>query len=177
MTGFGAAAGVVGGARVSVELRSVNHRFFNPSLKLPASLARWEGDVRETLRRHVARGHVTITARVERNGAEIGAIDESRFAQFASSLIALRDRHGLGGEVDVPNLAGKSLRLKVPATTQNGQVFRLKGHGMPVIGQPDARGDLYATVDVELPRQLTPEERTHFEELQRLGQAKATSVA
>ena len=58
----------------------------------------------------------------------------------------------LGGEADVPTLGGKPLRLKVPPTTQNGQVFRLKGHGMPLGGKPQERGDLYATVDVELPR-------------------------
>src|ERR687889_779674 len=59
MTGFGAAEGRVGALRVSVELRTVNHRFFNPSLKLPTALGRWEGEVRETLRQRVARGHVT----------------------------------------------------------------------------------------------------------------------
>ena len=74
----------------------------------------------------------------------------------------------LGGEADVPTLGGKSLRLKIPPTTQNGQVFRLKGHGMPVAGKPDEHGDLYATVDVQLPRQLTPEQRAHFEALQKL---------
>ena len=58
----------------------------------------------------------------------------------------------LGGEAEVPTLAGKSLRLKVPPTTQNAQVFRLKGHGMPVVGKPDEHGDLYATVDVQLPQ-------------------------
>ena len=47
------------------------------------------------------------------------------------------------------------VRLKIPETTQNGQVFRLKGHGMPAVGKPDERGDLYATVDVQLPRSLT----------------------
>ena len=66
MTGFGAADGVVGGGRVSVEVRSVNHRFFSPSIKLPSTLNRWEGDVREALRRKVARGHVTLGARFER---------------------------------------------------------------------------------------------------------------
>jgi DnaJ-class molecular chaperone len=67
--------------------------------------------------------------------------------------------------------------LKVPTTTQNGQVFRLKGHGMPIVGKPEERGDLYATVEVQLPRQLTPEERTHFEGLQRLAEAAKSSVA
>ena len=41
MTGFGAADGIVAGMRVSAEVRSVNHRFFNPSLKLPSMLARF----------------------------------------------------------------------------------------------------------------------------------------
>jgi DnaJ-class molecular chaperone len=83
----------------------------------------------------------------------------------------------LGGEVSVSTPGGKSLRLKIPATTQNAQVFRLKGHGMPVVGKPTERGDLYATISVQLPRQLSAEERTHFEELQKLGQAKTNSVA
>jgi len=75
----------------------------------------------------------------------------------------------LGGEADVETLAGKSLRLKIPPGTQNGQVLRLKGHGMPTVNHPDQTGDLYATVDVQLPRQLTPEQRKHFEELVKSG--------
>ncbi len=75
----------------------------------------------------------------------------------------------LGGEADVHTLAGKALRLKVPATTQNGQVFRLKGHGMPVANKPDDGGDLYATVDVQLPKSLTSDQRLKFEELVKTG--------
>jgi curved DNA-binding protein len=76
----------------------------------------------------------------------------------------------LGGEAEVKTLGGKTLRLKIPPTTQNGQVFRLKGHGMPVAGKPDEHGDLYATVDVQLPRELTPEMRAHFEALKKLDE-------
>ena len=101
MTGFGAAEGPVGGSRVSVELRSVNHRFFNPSLKLPSALSQWEGEVRESLRQRIARGHVTAIARIERNEAAGILVDEERFARFAADLKRLRDEHGLGGEVDV----------------------------------------------------------------------------
>lgn len=102
MTGFGAAEGRVAGQRVSVELRSVNHRFFNPSIKLPATFARWEGEVREVLRQRIARGHVTLSARVDReSGARGQAIDESRFGEYVELLTSLRERHGLGGEVDV----------------------------------------------------------------------------
>ncbi|MGC4083419.1 MAG: DnaJ C-terminal domain-containing protein [Vicinamibacterales bacterium] len=73
----------------------------------------------------------------------------------------------LGGEAEVQTLAGKTLRLKVPATTQNGQMFRLKGHGMPTSNRPES-GDLYATVEVQLPKTLTPEERAHYEALAEL---------
>jgi len=75
----------------------------------------------------------------------------------------------LGGEAEVRTIGGKALRLKVPPGTQQGQVFRLKAQGMPAIGKPDEHGDLYATADVQLPRTLTPEQRTHFEALQKLG--------
>jgi uncharacterized protein (TIGR00255 family) len=101
MTGFGAADGTVGRARVSVELRSVNHRFFSPSIKLPGQLARWETEVREAVRQQVSRGHVTISARVERAEGNGAMIDEAVFAARAAALIALQQRHALGGTVDV----------------------------------------------------------------------------
>jgi curved DNA-binding protein len=73
----------------------------------------------------------------------------------------------LGGEAQVPTVIG-TVRLKIPETTQNGQVFRLKGHGMPAVGKPDERGDLYATIDVQLPRALTRDQRHHYEALAKL---------
>jgi DnaJ-class molecular chaperone len=83
----------------------------------------------------------------------------------------------LGGEVDVNTLGGRSLRLRIPPTTQNGQVFRLKGHGMPTVGKPGEVGDLYATVAVDLPRELTQEQRAHFEALKKLETGTRNSAA
>ena len=74
----------------------------------------------------------------------------------------------LGGEAEVPVPGDPPLRLRIPPMTQNGQVFRLRGHGMPSVGKSGDRGDLYATVTVTLPRQLTEEQRQHFEALARL---------
>jgi len=75
----------------------------------------------------------------------------------------------LGGEAQVETLSGKTLRLKIPPGTQNGQMFRLKGHGMPTVKRPDQTGDLYATINVQIPRDLTPEQRRPFEELAKSG--------
>lgn len=106
MTGFGSAEGEVGGALVAVEVRSVNHRFFNPSIKLPSEFGKWEGEVRDTLRRSVNRGHVTLIARVARTQLE-GRIDESRFATYVQQLRDLQQKYGLDPALDV----GTILRL------------------------------------------------------------------
>ena len=82
----------------------------------------------------------------------------------------------LGGEAEVPNLGGKPIRLKIPSGTQNGQVFRLRGKGMPLVGKSNEFGDLYATVEAELPRELTPEERSHYEALARLAGGKSSAA-
>src|SRR5438045_6170471 len=101
MTGFGSAEGEVGGALVAVEVRSVNHRFFNPSIKLPTELAKWEGEIRETLRKAIARGHVTLFARVERRETDGGRIDEEQFSVYVEQLRKLHERLVLGPTIDV----------------------------------------------------------------------------
>ena len=100
MTGFGSAEGQVGALRVSIELRTVNHRFFNPSIKLPATFTKWEGDVREMLRQRIARGHVALTTRIERESAGSGAINEKRFGEYVSVLRSLQERYGLSDALD-----------------------------------------------------------------------------
>ena len=74
----------------------------------------------------------------------------------------------LGGDVSVPTISGTSLRLKIPELTPAGRVFRLKGQGMPTVGKPAERGDLYATVEIQLPDNLSDEERAHYEQLKEL---------
>jgi curved DNA-binding protein len=71
----------------------------------------------------------------------------------------------LGGEAAVQTLGGSTLRVKIPPFTQSGRVFRLRGHGMPAVGRPEERGELYATADVQIPASITDEEREHWEAL------------
>ena len=106
MTGFGSAEGKVGNAGVSVEIRTVNHRFFNPSIKLPGTFSKWEGDVRELLRHRIARGHVALTARVEREIGRGAGINEQRFAEYVTILRELQTRHGLSDKLDAGMIIG-----------------------------------------------------------------------
>jgi len=138
MTGFGAAEGRVGSSRVTVELRSVNHRFFNPTIKLPGAFARWEGEVREALRKQVARGHVTLFARAERDETRGSSIDEVKFAQHVAQLRELQQRYSLGGELDIATV------LRMPEVFAAGE--REEDTGIA--------GELVAIVD-EAARALT----------------------
>jgi uncharacterized protein (TIGR00255 family) len=104
MTGFGAAEGVIGDARASVEIRTVNHRFFSPNLKLPAAFARWEGEIREILRQKISRGHVTLMVRVDRDSSTAATIDEDRLANYVTLLKALQKKHKLAGDIDLATL-------------------------------------------------------------------------
>jgi curved DNA-binding protein len=74
----------------------------------------------------------------------------------------------LGAEVEVPTVKGSRVALKLPAETQNGRVFRLRGQGMPRLGAPRQHGDLFVTVQVRLPTNLRDEERDLFRRLHQL---------
>ena len=73
----------------------------------------------------------------------------------------------LGGEVRVTTPDGRGLMLRIPPETPNGKSFRLRGQGMPQLGQPDKRGDLYAEVSIILPTHLNDEQRRLFESFAR----------
>jgi len=72
----------------------------------------------------------------------------------------------LGTEARVPTMEGNA-RLKIPAGSQPGQRFRLRGRGMPKGG--GERGDLYVVLTLEIPRSLTPKQRELWEALSREG--------
>jgi uncharacterized protein (TIGR00255 family) len=108
MTGFGSAeAGVLGG-RLRVDIRTVNHRYFNPQLKLPTELSGIEGELRERLRQLLERGHVAVTARwVEAPTQEAGAltVDLDRARQVVAAAKELKKKLKLKGEVDLAFVA------------------------------------------------------------------------
>lgn len=125
MTGFGAADGPFGGWRLVVEVRTVNHRFFSPSIKLPSSCARWESEVREALRGQVSRGHVTLTARLERGGEDRGGVDEARFAAAVAQLRRLQAAHDLDGGVDLATVLRMPEVLAPPREEEGGGLAEL----------------------------------------------------
>jgi curved DNA-binding protein len=71
----------------------------------------------------------------------------------------------LGGETELNTLSGK-IKIKIPAGTQPGKILRLKAKGMPVYDQPGQYGDLLVTIQVQIPENLTEEQKELFKRLQ-----------
>ena len=77
-------------------------------------------------------------------------------------LAVLDDQAALGDEVTIQALTGAQLQLRVPAGSQAGKVFRLKGKGLPAL-KDGVAGDLYATLEIRLPEPITPELRDLYQ--------------
>jgi len=107
MTGFGSADGTVLGGRLRVEIRTVNHRYFNPQFKLPSELVGVEGPLRERLRQLLDRGHVAVSARwLEPPTSESAiAVDLARARQVVAAAKELKKQLKLKGEVDLAFVA------------------------------------------------------------------------
>ena len=122
MTGFGAAEGKVAGGRLRIEIRTVNHRYFNPQLKLPYDLAGVEGELRERLRALLERGHVAVSARwIEQPEAEAAVmLDLDRAKQVVKALRELKKQLRLKGD---PDLAFVARHPEVLTYSGNGVVM------------------------------------------------------
>jgi uncharacterized protein (TIGR00255 family) len=107
MTGFGAGEGAAGGGRLRMEIRTVNHRFFNLSAKLPGDLAPLEPELRERLRKDLERGHVSVSVRwIEAPSHDTGlALNLERARLVVARLRELQTTLGVAGEVTLELVA------------------------------------------------------------------------
>jgi uncharacterized protein (TIGR00255 family) len=107
MTGYGEGTQAVRGARVSVQIRSLNHRHLDLQLRVPREYLSLEEDIRKTLRGKIARGRVDVF--VNRYAGKASArkleMDESLVGQYIEGVKQLKKRYKLAGEVDVSLLA------------------------------------------------------------------------
>ncbi len=71
----------------------------------------------------------------------------------------------LGSEIEVPTIDGQRSKVKIPAGTQTGQQFRLKGKGMSVLNRPESRGDMYIEIFVETPVNLDKKQQDLLKQL------------
>ncbi|HEX2076053.1 MAG TPA: YicC/YloC family endoribonuclease [Longimicrobium sp.] len=108
MTGFGEAERETEAGTLRVEIRTVNHRHLSINFRTPASLAKWEPQMRDWLRAHLSRGHANVAVRLESPAASAAAVglklDEERVRAYLALFNELRERFGVSGEPDLSQL-------------------------------------------------------------------------
>jgi len=107
MTGFGAGESDLAGVRTVVELRSVNGRFCDISVRLPKSLGSLEGRVRARVQEQLTRGNVSVSVRCdEGDAAEHGLrIDVEAGKKYCDALRKLKEQLGVSGDVSLDMVA------------------------------------------------------------------------
>ncbi len=107
MTGFGRGVAKAGGARVTVELRSVNQRFLRVGVKVPHALAALEPRVREIVTAGARRGQIDALVSLEDGAAgTVPVPDVRRVRRYVEAWRKIARELGLPGEPDVGTLAG-----------------------------------------------------------------------
>ncbi len=103
MTGYGVADGRLNGGRIQAEVRTVNHRHFNLSLKVPSGLQDVEGELRQRLRDRLARGHVSVAIRwiEEPERDPVISVNLDRAQDIVEALRELQSTLDLAGDIDV----------------------------------------------------------------------------
>ena len=108
MTGFGHARFEVDGAAFEVEVRSVNHRHLDVRIRVPHGLSAFESDVRQLVAERLDRGKVdlSVSAAAGTPTGDAVTLDLGAAEQYLRAARELRERHGVGGELDVRGLLG-----------------------------------------------------------------------
>jgi len=108
MTGYGKKDGTSQKAGVTVEIRSVNHRFLEVAVRAPRSLAQLEDQIRKAVQQHCFRGRVDVSVSIQSGGSSLKTvqIDEALAKQYHAALKKLQKTLGLRGAVDMSILAG-----------------------------------------------------------------------
>ena len=103
MTGYGEASQNIHGARITVQIRSVNHRHLDLQVRTPREYMSFEEEIRKLLREKISRGRIDLF--VNRYAAKGQArkleMDEALISQFISGVAQIKKKYKLGGEVDV----------------------------------------------------------------------------
>lgn len=106
MTGFGRGAAKIDGGKVTVEIKTVNHKFFDATLKLPSSLFLFEDDIKEILQREIKRGKVNFGMICDGRlaGAEHVTIDKEIAGRYYNELKGLKKHLGLQEAISIKDI-------------------------------------------------------------------------
>ena len=106
MTGYGRGEAVVHGRSITVELRSVNNRYLDCTIKLPRIYVFAEDAIKSKVQAHISRGKVDVYITVDASAADVAKVTVNReLAAYYAALCALRDSYGLKDDISVSLLS------------------------------------------------------------------------
>src|SRR5215467_7870883 len=105
MTGFAQVKSHAGdGVSFTLSLKSVNHRFLDPQLRLPMEMEELEMKLRRLLKERLARGHVEVTLSVEHRGGQGYDFNRELVGGYVEAFRKAASEFGTGGEPDLNNV-------------------------------------------------------------------------
>ncbi len=115
MTGYSRVSQPTPHGTVTVEIRSTNHRFLEVEQRVPDGLAGFEGELAQVIRKHVRRGRVdvTVTLQPTKRATRRLLFDEQLAQTYYESLVELKSRFGLRGEITLDQLLSHPNLLNV----------------------------------------------------------------
>jgi len=111
MTGFGKAEAAIGGKKIAVEMKSLNHRYLEISLRLPALLALYEIDIKKKIGEQFSRGRIEVTVRID-DGEDLGSegqviLNLPRVRHYYALMTQLKKELGLSDEITLSMITGQ----------------------------------------------------------------------
>lgn len=117
MTGFGSAQLAKGKNRATVEIKSVNHRYFDASYYLPTGFASLENKIRQLLQKSIKRGRITLSVRITKRPDSVIALNKEVAKNYLKSAKTLQKSFNLDNDLKLSDL------IRLPGVLENREVF------------------------------------------------------
>lgn len=127
MTGFGRRQGTYAETTITIEVRSVNHRFLETAIRLPKSMGGLEDALKKSVQQHCARGRVDLTVLLQggRGNGRVPQLDENLAKHYYQTLRTLQRTLKLKGSIDIALMAGfRDVMVLSDQTTDDPKLFK-----------------------------------------------------
>jgi len=156
MTGYGEASQNIHGARVTVQIRSVNHRHLDLQVRTPREYMSFEEEIRKLLREKISRGRIDLFVNryaAKGQGRKL-EMDEALISQFLSGVAQLKKKYKLGGEVDVALISNipdvfHVREVEIDSKSERQAVLKALGGALKKLEQSREREGTHLRSDME----------------------------
>jgi uncharacterized protein (TIGR00255 family) len=156
MTGYGEASQNVRGARVTVQIRSLNHRHLDLQLRVPREYLSLEEEIRKIIREKISRGRIDlfINRYAVKEQAHKLEMDEALVGQYIAGIKQLKRKYGLAGEISVALLANlpnlfRVREIEIDGASERQALMKALGSALRKLEQSREREGGHLRADME----------------------------